>query len=99
MVESPLKPWLPSAPYWVLEVGKEYEYAVVYACVGAIGFSAEYIYIFSRDPSKLPDIDGIKSRLAAQGIDTSKVQTVPQAGCTYPSLGGSILPFNDTLSQ
>ena len=25
MAESPIKPWLPSAPYWVLEVGSEYE--------------------------------------------------------------------------
>ena len=37
MVESPFQPWLPSAPYWVMEVGKHYEYAVVYACVGALG--------------------------------------------------------------
>ena len=25
MAESPIKPWLPSAPYWVLEVGSKYE--------------------------------------------------------------------------
>merc|ERR1719238_727598 len=78
MEESPIKPWLPSAPYWVLEVGKEYEYAVVYACVGGLGLSAEYIYIFSRDPSKVPDLDGITARLKAQGIDTSGIKKVPQ---------------------
>merc|ERR1711904_78224 len=86
MVESPIKAWLPSAPYWVLEVGKDYEYAVVYACVGAIGFSAEYIYIFSRSPGKIPDLDGITMRLKAQGIDTSGIKKVPQEGCTYPAL-------------
>merc|ERR1711990_930648 len=59
MEESPIKSWLPSAPYWVLEVGKEYEYAVVYACVGGLGLSQEFIYIFSRDPKKVPDMNGI----------------------------------------
>merc|ERR1712070_565191 len=88
MEESPIKPWLPSAPYWVLEVGSQYEYAVVYACVGAVGLSAEYIYIFSRDPAKVPDLGGITTRLKAQGIDTSGIKTVPQAGCTYPSSQG-----------
>merc|ERR1711990_137028 len=92
MVESPIKAWLPSAPYWVLEVGKDYEYAVVYACVGAIGFSAEYIYIFSRSPDKIPDLSGITTRLKAQGIDTSGIKKVPQEGCSYPSQR-LVLPF------
>jgi len=95
MEESPLEPWLPSAPYWVLEVGSEYEYAVVYACVGAVGVSAEYIYIFSRDPLKMPDLDGITTRLKAQGIDTSSIKTVPQTGCTYPGLS----PHNGNLGS
>merc|ERR1711907_17857 len=96
MEESPLKPWLPSAPYWVLEIGSQYEYAVVYACVGAVGFSAEYIYIFSRDPLKMPDLDGITTRLKAQGIDTSGIKKVPQTGCTYPNQPSMVVPLNDT---
>merc|ERR1712100_747170 len=98
MEESPIKPWLPSAPYWVLEVGKQYEYAVVYACVGAVGFSSEYIYIFGRNPSVMPDLDGIKGRLKAQGIDYSGIQLIPQKGCTYPTAGNpsAVVPFNDT---
>merc|ERR1711907_712220 len=97
MEESPIEPWLPSAPYWVLEIGSEYEYAVVYACVGAIGFSSEYIYIFSRDPLKIPDLNGIVNRLKAQGIDTSAIKKVPQENCTYPSdLSRMVLPINDT---
>merc|ERR1712187_305331 len=88
--ESPLASWLPSAPYLVLEVGKEYEYAVVYACVGLpFGYTVETTYIFARDPQALAknslDMDGIKSRLTAMGIDTSKIKTVPQpTNCTYP---------------
>merc|ERR1711907_258944 len=103
MEESPIKPWLPSAPYWVLEVGKEYEYAVVYACVGGLGLSQEFIYIFSRDPKKVPDMDGIVSRLKAQGIDTSAIKHVPQTGCTYPSARSrsaeqTVVPLNDTMA-
>merc|ERR1712176_1005613 len=71
--ESPLSSWLPSAPYLILEVGKEYEYAVVYACVDLpFGYIVETTYIFARDPQALSknaiDLDGIKSRLTAQGI-------------------------------
>lgn len=84
--ESPLYSWLPTAPYWVLEVGKDYEYAVVYACVPVVG---EYIYVFHRNPqaltSGLIDLDAIKARLTAQGIDASQVRVVPQpANCSYP---------------
>merc|ERR1711907_89311 len=90
MEESPIVSWAPSAPYWVLEVGEHYEYAVVYACVGALGQSLEYVYIFSRDPKHVPDVAGITTRLQAQGIDASAIKHVPQDGCTYPSLDSPI---------
>merc|ERR1711971_1072943 len=66
--ESPLFSFMPSAPYLILEVGKEYEYAVVYACVGLpFGHIIETTYIFARDPQALEkniiDLNGIKSRL------------------------------------
>lgn len=85
--ESPLYSWLPTAPYWVLEVGKDYEYAVVYACVAIAG---QYIYVFHRDPAALTknllDLNAIKSRLTSQGIDASQIKVVPQpATCSYPS--------------
>lgn len=89
--ESPLSSWLPSAPYLILEVGKNYEYAVVYACVGLpFGNIVETTYIFARDPQALAknsiDLDGIKSRLAPQGIDVSKIKIVPHpTNCTYPA--------------
>ena len=46
--ESPISSYLPSAPYWVLEVGDNYQYAVVYACVNLLVSHPEYIYIFHR---------------------------------------------------
>merc|ERR1712194_46806 len=90
--ESPLSSWLPSAPYLILEVGKEYEYAVVYACVDSIfGVLAETTYIFARDPQALEkniiDLKGIKSRLSAQGIAADTIKIVPHpANCSYPSV-------------
>merc|ERR1711976_173620 len=73
--ESPLFSWMPTAPYLVLEVGQDYEYAVVYACVELpLGQSVQTTYIFARDSQALTKknigLDGIKSRLNAQGIDT-----------------------------
>eukprot|EP00927_Polykrikos_kofoidii_P067257 TRINITY_DN62769_c0_g1_i1.p1 TRINITY_DN62769_c0_g1~~TRINITY_DN62769_c0_g1_i1.p1 ORF type:complete len:196 (-),score=35.84 TRINITY_DN62769_c0_g1_i1:147-734(-) len=85
MVESPVFSWMPSAPYWVLEVGDDFDYAIVYACVPIVG---EYIYIFHRDPQalakKLVDVEGVKSKLTAMGIDASQVKVVSQSSCTYP---------------
>lgn len=88
--ESPLLSWLPNAPYLVLEVGHEYEYAVVYACVDLpLGSEVETTYIFHRDPQavtkKLLDMDGINGRLKAQGIGYEKIKVVPQpTDCSYP---------------
>mmetsp|Transcript_80895 Transcript_80895/g.182517 ORF Transcript_80895/g.182517 Transcript_80895/m.182517 type:complete len:199 (+) Transcript_80895:83-679(+) len=89
--ESPMFSWAPSAPYLVLEVGKDYEYAVVYACVDLpLGNVVETTYIFHRDPQALTknmiDMDGINSRLKAQGIGYDKIKVVPQpANCSYPA--------------
>merc|ERR1719480_140313 len=70
MEESPIFSWMPHAPYWVLEVGKEYEYAVVYACVQLpLGLTVETTYIFHRDPKaiskNLLDMKAIGDRLTA----------------------------------
>lgn len=89
--ESPLFSFMPSAPYLILEVGKHYEYAVVYACVGLpFGQIVETTYIFARDSQALAkgsiDFEGIKSRLSVQGIDASKIKIVPQpTNCSYPA--------------
>lgn len=87
--ESPVFSWMPTAPYLVLEVGKQYEYAVVYACVALpFGQTVQTTYIFARDPQALAknaiDLDGIKRRLNAQGIETTKIQAVLQpSNCSY----------------
>eukprot|EP00930_Biecheleria_cincta_P103533 TRINITY_DN95535_c0_g1_i1.p1 TRINITY_DN95535_c0_g1~~TRINITY_DN95535_c0_g1_i1.p1 ORF type:complete len:198 (-),score=33.52 TRINITY_DN95535_c0_g1_i1:82-675(-) len=85
MEESPMYSWLPTAPYWVVEVGKAYEYAVVYACVPVAG---EYIYIFHRDPhaltKKLLDVPSIQAKLTTMGINASQVKIVSHSSCDYP---------------
>lgn len=89
--ESPVFSWLPSAPYLVLEVGENYDYAVVYACVPLPFFGKiETTYIFHRDPQaigkKLIDLDAIKGRLIPQGIDAAKIKLVDQPiDCAYPA--------------
>lgn len=110
--ESPLFSFLPTAPYLVLEVGKDYEYAVVYACVQLpFGKTVQTTYIFHRNSQALTksliDLDGIKTRLTAQGIDVSLIIPVPQpADCVYPSEtdpvqirtgSGQVMAMNATL--
>merc|ERR1712039_507331 len=90
--ESPMFSWLPSAPYLILEVGKEYEYAVVYACIDLpLGSEVETTYIFHRDPQAITkgllDMDGINTRLKAMGIGYDKIKHVPQpSNCSYPEV-------------
>ena len=81
--EGPSK-WLPvSAPYLITEVAEDYSYAVVYSCVNLYVSKGEYIYIFHRERNGLKKIDlnGIKQRLSAQGVDVSAIKVVPQEGC------------------
>lgn len=55
--------------YWVLELGGNYEYAVV----GAPG--RDYLWILSRQPELSRGVyDGILARLRAQHFDLSKLQ-------------------------
>jgi len=98
--ESPMFGWLPAAPYLILEVGAEYEHAVVYACVDLpFGNVVETIYVFARDPGALEknsiDLEGIKRRLREQGIDgADKIALVPQpTNCSYPATDDVVKPF------
>ncbi|KIG19592.1 outer membrane lipoprotein [Enhygromyxa salina] len=58
--------------YWIIDLGPEYEYAVV-------GHpTREYLWILSREPAMSPELyDAILARLEAQRYDTSRlVRTV-----------------------
>jgi apolipoprotein D and lipocalin family protein len=66
--------WLFAADYWVIDLGPNYEYAVV-------GHpSRKYGWILSRTPSLSEDVlQGIKARLVAQGYDVSRFKTTDQS--------------------
>lgn len=52
--------------YWVIDLGKDYEYAVV------SGPTRKYLWILSRTPEMDPEVyEGILQRLRAQGFDTN----------------------------
>lgn len=85
MVES-LGPVSP--PYWVLKVYDSgdggYDAALVYACVGALGFTSEYIYFFSRRPSLAAEIEAdMRSHLELHNISQGAILQVPMANCTW----------------
>jgi apolipoprotein D and lipocalin family protein len=64
-----------SGDYWILEVGANYEYAVV-------GHpSRSYLWILSRTPT-LDDatLQGALARAGASGFDTTKLEYTPQPG-------------------
>ncbi|MBN1109678.1 MAG: lipocalin family protein [Methanomassiliicoccales archaeon] len=65
--------WPFSGDYWILELGKDYEYAVV-----GEG-SRRYLWILSRTPRMdEPVYNGILERLKEKGFDISKLEKNPQ---------------------
>ncbi|MFA6032525.1 MAG: lipocalin family protein [Myxococcota bacterium] len=60
--------WPFSGKYWVIDLGTEYEYAVVGEP------KRNYLWILSRTPAMDPAVyNGLLERLKAQGYDTSKL--------------------------
>lgn len=65
--------WPFSADYWIIDLGSDYEYAVV----GHPG--RKYLWILSRTPQIDPSLrKGILERLEAQGYDTSRLEETIQ---------------------
>ena len=80
MVES-LGPASP--PYWVLQIWGDYEYALVYACVGS-PLLGEYTYFFSRQPSIPHDQYQAMTNFALErNISLASVRDVPMGGCKW----------------
>jgi len=66
--------WPFAGDYWILELGKDYEYAVV-----GEG-SRRYLWILSRTPQMDEDVYlGILKRLADKGFDISRIEKNPQS--------------------
>jgi apolipoprotein D and lipocalin family protein len=65
--------WPFSGDYWIIELGKDYEYAVVSVP------SRKYLWILSRTPI-MPEAvyRGILDRLQASGFDITRVIRTPQ---------------------
>lgn len=65
--------WPFHGSYWVIELGQDYEYAVVSHP------NREYLWILSRTPKMdRTKYDGILNRLQAVGLDISKLNVTPQ---------------------
>jgi len=65
--------WPFAGDYWILELGKDYEYAVV-----GEG-SRQYLWILSRAPQMQQDVyNGILMRLKGKGFDISRLEKNPQ---------------------
>ncbi len=74
--------------YWILEVGKNYEYAVV-------GHpSRAYLWILARTPSiDETTLKGVVDRAASAGFDTSRLEYTVQDGSAAPPVPqGDVAP-------
>jgi apolipoprotein D and lipocalin family protein len=66
--------WPFRGDYWVVELGRDYEYAVVGQP------SRKYLWILSRSPRlEQETYEGILQRMAARGFDVSRMIRTPQA--------------------
>lgn len=60
--------WPFSGDYWIIDLGRDYEYAVVGVP------SRKYLWILSRTPQMGPKLlEGIKERAVRQGFDVSRL--------------------------
>ena len=67
--------WPFAGDYWIIELGKDYEYAVI-----GEG-SRQYLWILSRTPQMDQHLyEGILERLKEKGFDISKIEMNPQDG-------------------
>lgn len=59
--------------YWIIDLGKDYEYAVV-------GHpNREYLWILSRTPTLKPEVlNAIRARIRQKGFDLEKLNMTPQ---------------------
>ena len=65
--------WPFTADYWILELGKEYEYAVVGDASG------KNLWMLSRTPQMATGLyDELVKRMQGKGFDMSKLEKVPQ---------------------
>jgi apolipoprotein D and lipocalin family protein len=65
--------WPFAADYWILELGKDYEYSVVGE------ESRKYLWILSRTPQMEDAIyNEMLKRLKQKGFDVSKLERIPQ---------------------
>lgn len=65
--------WPFSGNYWILELGKDYEYAVIGE------ESHNYLWILSRTPQMDKAVyNELLKRVQEKGFDTSKLETTPQ---------------------
>jgi apolipoprotein D and lipocalin family protein len=74
--------------YWILEVGKDYEYAVV-------GHpSRDYLWILARTPTvDTSTMQGVVDRAASAGFDTSRLEYTVQDGAVAPPVPqGDVAP-------
>lgn len=65
--------WPFKAPYWIIDLGENYEFAVVGQP------SRKYLWVLSRTPRMDPEVyRGICERLRKQGYDPTKLKQTPQ---------------------
>jgi apolipoprotein D and lipocalin family protein len=88
-----------SGPYWIIAIGKDesgkYDWAVVIGgeptekfpdgcTTTTTGINGAGLWLFSRTPVASEDVlASMKAALAAQGVATSQLRQVAQAGCNY----------------
>jgi len=74
----------PPAPYWVIVLDPNYQYAVVWSCEVVV-FPVEFMWVLSRTPTMnstlYESITSEAQRLT--GYDTSNLIPTVQQGCTY----------------
>lgn len=75
----------PPAPYWVIILDPNYQYAVVWSCEAVLFTPVEFMWVLSRTPtmdaSLYASITQQAQKITGYNVDT--LIPTPQQGCTY----------------
>eukprot|EP01120_Amphizonella_sp_Union-15-10_P009452 TRINITY_DN357_c0_g1_i2.p1 TRINITY_DN357_c0_g1~~TRINITY_DN357_c0_g1_i2.p1 ORF type:complete len:212 (-),score=41.96 TRINITY_DN357_c0_g1_i2:60-695(-) len=75
----------PYAPYWIINLDTNYQWAVIWSCTDILGFDIEFLWVLSRTPTLDETLyqQLIQKAASETGYDISRLLKTTQQGCTY----------------
>eukprot|EP01091_Cochliopodium_minus_P011313 TRINITY_DN3170_c1_g1_i2.p1 TRINITY_DN3170_c1_g1~~TRINITY_DN3170_c1_g1_i2.p1 ORF type:complete len:195 (-),score=33.04 TRINITY_DN3170_c1_g1_i2:39-623(-) len=76
------------APYWIIDIGSDYQWALIYSCTSLFLFDFEGVWLIARDPlfaqhNPQQTKTILQTLNQKTGYDISRLHYTDQSGCVY----------------